>query len=144
MSVTRMACIALAGALLAPPMPVNASNIYRWVDAAGVTTYGNKPPANARKLRRLRKEGRISVIPSPPAVVGARPGAEKAPDAERAANRVPSAEVGQASVASAARERDWIKRCRAEYRVDCSDPTAATYDSVPALAPHDSPADLRP
>jgi hypothetical protein len=135
MFATRTVCIALSAALLAAPLMANADSIYRWVDAKGVTTYGNRPPSHARHLKVLgADDDHISVISTP------RPSVEPRPRAPLAQNVIPIPErnvslVDQATVARSARSLDWRQRCRAQRRVDCSDPSDATYDYVPGFTP---------
>lgn len=57
----RSAWIILAAGLLAAP-PVAADAIYRWTDARGATTYGNRPPAHARGLRLVNDGARSSQV----------------------------------------------------------------------------------
>jgi hypothetical protein len=40
-----------------------ADDVYRWTDASGAISYGQKPPADARSVRKVDVTG-ISVIPS--------------------------------------------------------------------------------
>jgi hypothetical protein len=53
-------------ALAAPP-PSAATDVFKWVDANGVVTYGDRPPANASKLKPLdESSSRLSVFPGMP------------------------------------------------------------------------------
>src|SRR4249920_1729559 len=114
---------ALIGALALPLL--THAQIYKWVDDKGVTSYGNKPPPNAAGLTTLTDgESRVSVIPSPRS--------QPAPATrERERDALPSS-VDRAAVAAVGRQLEWRERCFAERRVDCTAPTAATYDSTPS------------
>jgi hypothetical protein len=100
-----------------------------------VTTYGNRPPPNARSLKPLSKDDdHISVIPTHKPIVEHR---IRAPQAETVV--LPPEQsvsvVDQATVARSARSLKWREWCRAQHRVDCGNPSDATYDYVPAFAP---------
>ena len=44
--------------------PVAIADIYKWVDERGAVTYGNVPPAGAKKLTQLDEDnGRVSTVP---------------------------------------------------------------------------------
>jgi hypothetical protein len=43
--------------------------------------------------------------------------------------------VDRATVAALGRQLEWRERCFAERRVDCTAPTAATYDITPSYSP---------
>jgi len=119
--------VAAAAACLALITPLAHADVYRWVGANGTVNYGSKPPPNAAQLERLERGApNISVIPAPPRLKSAQ--TERTPPANgpRAA---PAAAAGP-SGAGPAIYRNWIERCVAERRVDCSDPTAATFDTV--------------
>lgn len=128
---------ALAGALVLLALPAGAQ-IYRWVDERGVVNYASRPPADGvRAVRVDQAESRISVIPMAPRARDPVP-----PLSSAVAPGFPGA-VDQATVAtlassmSAAGRRE---RCFAERRVDCTNPTAATYDFALAYSP--APATL--
>jgi hypothetical protein len=119
--------------VLAAAVPAHAQ-IYRWVDDRGVVNYANKPPADGRQAARVdTQESRLSVIPirsqaaringaPPPALVPA------------AAAGFPSA-VDRLTVSNVRGALEWRERCFAERRVDCTNPTAATYDFGTAYSP---------
>lgn len=116
--------VALAVAVFATSA---VAQVYKWVDEAGVTNYGNKPPDNARNVQRMDDSNpRVSTVP------GTKP--EPVPDralqqrvdqlereleTQRRANTQPQA----GAAASAAQSRE---RCLAERRVDCDDPYRGT------------------
>jgi hypothetical protein len=104
------------------------AQIYKWVDEKGVTSYGNKPPPNAARLATLTDgESRLSVIPS------SRP--QPAPAARERDLESRIARVDRATVDALGRQLEWRERCFAERRVDCTAPTAATYDITPSYSP---------
>jgi hypothetical protein len=128
---------ALVGALALPAL-VHAQ-IYRWVDDQGVTNYGNKPPPSAAGLTPLTDgESRLSVIPSPrsqPALAARERDLEsRIARVERNRDALPSG-VDRATVTALGRELEWRERCFADRRVDCTAPTAATYDTTPSYSP---------
>ena len=52
---------------LAAPAPSAGADVFKWVDANGVVTYGDRPPANASKLKPLDEaSSRLSVVPGMP------------------------------------------------------------------------------
>jgi len=129
-----ISCLAVLGALALPLLA--HGQVYKWVDQTGVVTYGNNPPPNAAGLTRLVDgDSRISVIP------GSRPQPARgtpAPDLENRMTRDPQvfpSGVDRATVAALGRELEWRERCFAERRVDCTAPTAATYDTTPSFSP---------
>jgi hypothetical protein len=128
---------ALIGALALPLLA--HAQIYKWVDDQGVTNYGNKPPPNAVGLTTLTGgESRVSVIPSPrpqPAPAASeRDLGSRIARVERDRDALPSG-VDRATVAALGRQIEWRERCFAERRVDCTAPTAATYDITPSYSP---------
>ena len=128
---------ALISALALPPL-VHAQ-IYKWVDDKGVTTYGNKPPPNAAGLTALPDgESRLTVIPSSrpqPAPAAREPDlASRIARVEHNRDALPSG-VDRATVAALGRQLEWRERCSAQRRVDCTAPTAATYDITPSYSP---------
>jgi Domain of unknown function (DUF4124) len=135
MPATRTVCISLLAAFLAALLIADADGIYRWMDAKGVTTYGNRPPPGARNLKLLSKDDdHISVIPIHKPIVEPRIRAPLAETVVSPPEQSISA-VDKATVARSARSLNWRERCRAQHRVDCSDPSDATFDYVPAFAP---------
>ena len=115
------------------------AQIYKWVDEKGVTSYGNKPPPNAARLATLTDgESRLSVIPSsrpqPAPAARERDLESRIARVERDRDALPSG-VDRATVAALGRQLDWRERCFAERRVDCTAPTAATYDITPSYSP---------
>jgi hypothetical protein len=132
MHATRTLIIAVSAALVAAPLIAQADVIYRWVEPNGASAYGNKPPPHARNISRIQDDSRLSIVFSPPG--GFRPQEERArvpwsviPE-RRPADTIDQAFPG-ASVSSLR------ERCYAERRVDCGNPTAATYDYLPAFTP---------
>jgi len=132
---TSIVCWAIISALALPQLA--HAQIYKWVDENGVTTYGNKPPPSAAGLTRLTDAGsRLSVIPSTRAepVYAVRALEGRIDRVERSHGPLPSG-VDRATVATLGRQLEWRERCFAERRVDCTAPTAATYDSTPSYSP---------
>ena len=127
-------CLALLGALALPLLA--HGQVYKWVDQTGVVTYGNKPPQNAAGLTRLAEgDSRVSVIPAPrPQPARGTRGADLENRMARDPQVIPSG-VDRATVAALGRELEWRERCFAERRVDCTAPTAATYDTTPSFSP---------
>ena len=128
---------ALISALALPPL-VHAQT-YKWVDDQGVTNYGNKPPPNAGRLATLTDgESRLSVIPSsrpqPAPAARERDLESRIARVERDRDALPNG-VDRATVAALGRQIEWRERCFAERRVDCTAPTAATYDITPSYSP---------
>ena len=128
---------ALIGALALPQFA--HAQIYKWVDEKGVTSYGNKPPPNAGRLATLTDgESRLSVIPSsrPQQAPAARERdlESRIARAERDRDALPNG-VDRATVDALGRQLEWRERCFAERRVDCTAPTAATYDITPSYSP---------
>jgi hypothetical protein len=128
---------ALIGALALPALA--HAQIYKWVDDKGVTSYGNKPPPNAVRLTTLTDgESRLSVVPSarpqPAPAARERDLESRIAPAERDRDALPSG-VDRATVAALGRHIEWRERCFAERRVDCTAPTAATYDTTPSYSP---------
>ncbi len=129
---TRTLIIAASAALVAVPLIAQADIIYRWVEPNGVSAYGNKPPPHARNIRRIQDDGRLSIVSSPSGSVGPREERARIPwsviPERRSADTIHQAFPG-ASVSSLR------ERCYAERRVECANPTAATYDYLPAFTP---------
>jgi Domain of unknown function (DUF4124) len=128
---------ALIGALALPLLA--HAQIYKWVDDRGVTSYGNKPPPNAAGLTALTDgESRVSVIPSsrpqPATAARERDLESRIARGERERHALPSS-VDRATVAAVERPLERRERCFAERRVDCTAPTAATYDITPSYSP---------
>jgi hypothetical protein len=118
--------LALAAAESAP------AQIYRWVDERGVVNYANRAPSDGRQVARIdARESRVSIIP----IVsrGARPAALP-PLTGPAPGGFPGA-VDRLTVSNVQGALAWRERCFAERRVDCANPTAATYDFGTAYAP---------
>lgn len=113
----------LAAAVLGAA-PSAFADVYRWIDERGTTSYGEKPPRGARNVTRLTMDaGNVSVIPAAPA----RAAAPRPQVPERADLAAPPLIVAD----DPAR---WRERCIAERRVDCENPTAATFDFAPPFA----------
>jgi hypothetical protein len=111
--------------------PAAQAQVYKWIDERGTTSYGSKPPPNARRVTQLTEaDSRVSIIPSPAA-----PARERDPDIRLArVERGREAPVIAADRVSVA-ETGWRERCFAERRVNCTAPTAATHDITPSFAP---------
>ena len=46
--------------------PAAQAQVYKWIDERGTTSYGSKPPPNARRVTQLTEaDSRVSIIPSP-------------------------------------------------------------------------------
>jgi Domain of unknown function (DUF4124) len=126
-------CWALVGVLALAPAA--QAQVYKWIDERGTTSYGSKPPPNARRVTQLTEaDSRVSIIPT------ARPQAA-APLRERdldvrlaRVERERDAPVIAADRLSVA-EAEWRERCFTERRVSCTPPTAATHDIMPSFAP---------
>ena len=109
--------------------PAAQAQVYKWIDERGTTSYGSKPPPNARRVTQLTEaDSRVSIIPSPAA-----PARERDPDIRlaRVEREAPVIAADRVSVA----ETGWRERCFAERRVNCTAPTAATHDITPSFAP---------
>ncbi len=120
-------------ALVLVAVPAHAQ-IYRWVDDQGVVNYANKPPADGRQAARVdTRESRLSVIPIVQRVVRIN-GAPTLAQVPAAAVGFPGA-VDRMTVSNVQSALDWRERCFAERRVDCTNPTAATYDFGTAYSP---------
>jgi hypothetical protein len=121
----------LAGALLGAPV-VAGADVYKWTDARGATGYGEKPPPGARNVTRLTMEaGNVSVIPLPKAPPGAPPQLQVV----ESAPVTPSPGLRSSPVEDdATRLARWREQCVAERRVDCLNPTSATFDFAPSFA----------
>lgn len=115
----RVALLVLAFAIAVPAH----AQIYKWVDAKGVTHYSDKPPPGKQAKAKVLEE-RLSVIPSDPALIAA--------TAAMRAQGVRQAELAQA---------EWLQRQRlmlaaqsmpsyssdCPYRMDCDWPYAYRY-----------------
>jgi hypothetical protein len=120
--------------MLAAAAPASAQ-VYRWVDDRGVVNYASAPPRDGRPAVRVDlQESRISVIP-----LAERAQPHPAAALPAAARGFPSA-VDQATLGGLQRVPDWRARCIAERRVDCDDPSPATFDYTPSLAQTAPPA----
>lgn len=112
----------------AAAVPASAQ-VYRWVDDRGVVNYAAKPPGDGRTAVRIdMQDSRVSIIPA----------ASRAPLPPTA--QLPPASpnfpglVDQTTVGGLVLSPDARARCIAERRVDCDNPSAATFDIVPSLA----------
>jgi hypothetical protein len=118
LAVDRLALLLCASAVVAPLH----AQVYKWVDAKGVTHYSDKPPSGKQAKVQVVEE-RLSIIPSDPALSAAA--------AEMRANGARQAELAQA---------DWLQRQRlmlaaqsapyyydCPYRVDCDSPYGYRY-----------------
>ncbi len=121
---TRLPCAVFALALLALPS-AQAEEIYKWVDANGVTNYSSAPPAHAGTASKLEiVPPRISSYPPDASLREAADAAttreldrkigslERALDAERQARQNAAAAEARMSLAV-------YDQCVAERRVDC-------------------------
>ena len=115
--------------------PAAQAQVYKWIDERGTTSYGSKPPPNARRVTQLTEaDSRVSIIPSPRAAA-CRAARERDLDIRLArVERERDAPVVAADRLSVA-ETEWRERCFAERRVNCTAPTAATHDITPSFAP---------
>jgi hypothetical protein len=121
-----------AAAVVAAAPVAAGADVYKWTNEGGVATYGERPPARARNVTRLTMEaGNVSIIPvpKPRAVVPPQPRGESAPEV-RAGLLSGSGPIG---ADDSTRIESWRKQCVAERRVDCDDPTAATFDVAPSF-----------
>jgi hypothetical protein len=124
-----VAGLVVAGALLAGAA-LASEDVYRWVDERGARSYGNKPPPGARNVAKLSLDaGNVSVIPGPPLRT-----ARAQSTAPLPADPVASS-VDRTTVGDLERFIHWRERCFAERRVDCADPSVATYDHAPSFVP---------
>lgn len=122
--------------------PSAAAQVYKWVDANGVTNYSGEPPldAGAAKGPEIVAE-RISVYPPDPGVLKAieagRQNVERALsdrvgrlerelEAERQARQYAAAAEARASQAA-------YERCVAERRIDCDGYGSGRLDPYPAV-----------
>jgi hypothetical protein len=118
--------LALATAESAP------AQIYRWVDERGVVNYANRAPSDGRQVARVdARESRVSIIPI---VSRGTRSAALPPLAVPVPGGFPGA-VDRLTVSNVQGALEWRERCFAERRVDCTNPTAATYDFGTAYAP---------
>jgi hypothetical protein len=131
----RPIALSLLFCSLATALPATAQ-IYRWVDDLGVVNYANRPPAQASRAVRIdTQESRVSVMPTAPRV--ARAGVAPPPSVLAAPADFPS-RIDRATVANLQGALEWRERCFAERRVDCTSPTAATYDFGSSYSPNSS------
>ena len=133
----RNALFWLAAAAVAVAPAAKGADVYKWTDARGGAGYGDKAPAGARNVTRLTMDaGNVSIIPIPKPH---RPAAPSQPDGEfapptRADSLVlPSSVIlpGSGPIGTIA---SWRRQCQDERRVDCDNPTAATFDVAPSFA----------
>jgi hypothetical protein len=113
--------------------PAAQAQVYKWIDERGTTSYGSKPPPNARRVTQLTEaDSRVSIIPSPRPQLAA-PARDRDLDMRlaRVEREAPVIAADRVSVA----ETGWRERCFAERRVNCTAPTAATHDITPSFAP---------
>jgi hypothetical protein len=114
----------LTGALLGGPA-VAGADIYKWTDSRGAISYGEKPPEGARNVTRLTMEGgNVSVIPRPKVRPAALP-------QDVASTEARTVRLGVDDITRLSR---WREQCVAERRVDCDNPTPATFDHAPSFA----------
>jgi hypothetical protein len=129
----RLAVLLCALAAAAPA----SAQVYRWVDDRGIVNYAAKPPGDGRATVRLDlQESRISVIPTAPRAARALSPAAALPPASPSFPGV----VDQVTIGGLQRYPDWRTRCIAERRVDCDNPSLATFDYAPSIAPNAPPA----
>ena len=122
--------VLLAAALLGAPT-VAAADVYKWIDGRGVTGYGESPPPGARNVTRLTMEaGSVSIVPVPKP----RPVAPLLRNVESASVTPPEVRGAPIDIDDATRLARWRAQCVAERRVDCDNPTPATFDVTPSFA----------
>ena len=143
MSSSLLPCL-LFGALT---MPLLAhAQVYKWIDQNGVTSYGHKPPRNAVNVTTLQADSNLSTIPTVIPRESQRQPADATWEARAAMWEARAAQLERIAVSgsfdrpiavSTQTVAAWRERCFAELRVDCSRPTDATFDYVPAFSPRD-------
>lgn len=108
-----------------------SAQVYRWVDDQGTVNYANKPPTDGRQATRIdAREPRVSIIPLRELRVSRTPPMTLAP----APVGFPG-NVDRLTVSNVQTGLEWRERCFAERRVDCTNPTGATYDFGTTYAP---------
>ena len=118
----------LAGALLGAPV-VAGADVYKWLDGRGATGYGENPPPGARNVTRLTMDaGNVSIIPVPRPRFAAPPRILESAPVTRPDIRSTTIEIDDAT-----RLARWREQCIAERRVDCDNPTPATFDITPSF-----------
>jgi len=133
----RNALFWLAAAAVAVAPAAKGADVYKWSDARGGAGYGDKAPAGARNVTRLTMDaGNVSIIPVPKPLRPAapsQPGGEFAPPTRANSLVVPSSVIlpGGGPIGTIA---SWRRQCQDERRVDCDNPTAATFDVAPSFA----------
>jgi hypothetical protein len=122
--------LATLAALLALA-PVAHAEIYKWVDDKGVVNYSNTPPASRKSVKLDEEQGRVSTIE---AYDYSRGGASKREQAlqDRVARLEQEMARGRQTAAldaAAAAEayRVWREQCIAQRRMDCDDPSTASF-----------------
>jgi Domain of unknown function (DUF4124) len=127
----RNALFWLAAAAVAVAPAAQGADVYKWTDARGGAGYGDKVPAGARNVTRLTMDaGNVSIIPLPKPL---RPAAPSQPGGDFVPpTRVDSLVLpGSGPIGTIA---SWRRQCQDERRVDCDNPTAATFDVAPSFA----------
>ena len=122
-----------AGVLLVAAAAAPAyAQVYRWVDDRGVVNYANKSPSNMNGVARIDAyDTRLSIVhgSAPARGEGAR-----VPPTPAVLTSSPPGYVDRATLEAAGRTLADRERCFAERRVDCANPTSATYDYGPAYS----------
>ena len=138
----RHAFFWLAAAAVAVAPAAKGADVYKWTDARGVAGYGDKAPAGARNVTRLTMDaGNVSIIPTPKPLrptAPSQPGGEFAPPTRADSLILPSSLIlpgsGPIGIYDSTRIASWRRQCQDERRVDCDNPTAATFDVAPSFA----------
>jgi hypothetical protein len=138
----RNAFFWLAAAAVAVAPAAKGADVYKWTDARGVAGYGDKVPAHARKVTRLTMDaGNVSIIPTTKPLrptAPSQPGGEFAPPTRADSLILPGSPIlpgnGPIGTDDSTRIASWRRQCQDERRVDCDNPTAATFDVAPSFA----------
>jgi hypothetical protein len=109
-----------------------SAQVYRWVDEQGTVNYANQPPSDGRQAARIdTRESRVSIIPLREVRASRTP-----PMAVTPAPASFPGSVDRLTVSNLQNGLEWRERCFAERRVDCTNPTGATYDFGTTYAPN--------
>lgn len=132
MILRQLPALLVAAASIAVAFPVHAQ-VFRWIDSGGVVNYGSKAPRGATAVVRVDGDAsRLSVVhgAARSAVGSENVATTTTTVTPRAA--LPGNTVDRSTVDTSARTLELRERCFAERRVDCTGPTAATYDFAPS------------
>jgi hypothetical protein len=114
------------------------AQVYRWVDDRGVVNYSSKSPSNANGVVQIDAyDTRLSIVHG--ATRPARADGLRVPPTPAALTSSPPGYVDRATLEAAGRTLVDRERCFAERRVDCANPTGATYDFGPAYSTRSLP-----